>query len=101
MGVNEYIDKVNDIDNQIAELQRRRSTVIGEMVLTHHPLHAGDTAIVNVFSYKGKPMMVDSVGVYNTWNGFEWYATGRVLKKNGEPGMNEGKWIQKVACKTI
>ena len=95
-----YKDGIEAIDRAIEIRHEKRVEVLSEWVDKHHPLKIGDIVEVTGWSHKGKKMMVDQRKVV-LWtlsfkNNWEWTATGRVIKKNGEPGVHIGEWERHV-----
>ena len=95
--MNTFINEINVIDEKIKELSSDRKKLIGKWIESSHPLKIGDVVEVNGYSYQGKLMEVEKLGVeYDRFEGWTWTATGKVLKKNGEPGLNRGEWSKRV-----
>ncbi len=66
-----------------------------EMAL-NGPVKIGDIVKVTGFSHRGKKMIVDSLWIVNDWDvGIK--AKGRVLKKDGTPGLLMAHYFIEVA----
>ena len=91
-----YLAKIKKIDEEIESMQKERKALIDKWIEAEHPLKTGDNVRINEYSHTGKRMIVSSRGVEFGYFGPAWKAFGNVLKKNGEPGANSGKWSQKI-----
>lgn len=61
------------------------------------PVKIGDIVGANGYSHWGKKMIVDRVWTTNTMGRVGVQAIGRVLKKNGTPGVNKAEYFVEVA----
>lgn len=96
-SLKEDVQKLKDIKKQITDIMAQRELCAEEIVRKHAPVKIGDIVETNGYSYQGKNMIVDHVYLTEHFNGtFLWAATGRIIKNDGSPGNNNGKWSQEV-----
>jgi hypothetical protein len=60
-----------------------------DMIKLFCTIKVGDELIANE-SYKGRPIVVDKVEFFNTWQGKGFKASGRVKNKDGNLGLLVG-----------
>jgi len=90
-----YKKQLDKLRDEISALENRHEALMESWVKECHPLKEGGEVIVNDYSYNGKKMLIYHTGIEETWNGFQWFAYGKILKKDGEPGVKTGEWRQK------
>ena len=96
-SLKEDIQKLKDIKKQITDIMARRELCAEEIVRNHAPIKIGDIVEANGYSHTGKNMIVNHVYLTEHFNGtFLWAATGKIIKKDGSSGHNDGKWSQEV-----
>lgn len=87
-----YKERIEEIDQQVKELYSTKRTLMKEWVDAEHPLKIGDRVTVNGYTYRGKTMIVDELYINQGWREWEWIAKGNIIKKDGKPGLQRGKW---------
>ncbi len=60
------------------------------------PIKIGDIVDVTGYSHHGKKMIIDYLWISNGWDGVGIRARGRVLKKDGTPGLMIAKYFIEV-----
>jgi len=90
-----YRDIIERTEREIKIRQKKNEATLKKWAENLHPLKIGDIVDVTGWSHKGKKMIVDRRWVVECF-GWEWRASGRVIKKNGEPGAYVGDWTKLV-----
>lgn len=97
MSDRNYLAEIEEIDRQHKELMELRKGIINEWITAEHPLKMGDVVVCNRYSSSSKKMAVTNVQVKKDWLGFWiWLASGKILKKDGTPGLMKGEWAERV-----
>lgn len=61
----------------------------------HCEVKIGDEVLCNGHSHKGKTIVVDRVWLHDMYGGkYQFRASGKIKKKNGEIGGQVGEWYQ-------
>ena len=92
----DYGKQLDEIRNRIEALENEYAKVKMEWVRKYHPLKVGDVVEITGVAYRGKQMRVISVGIAKSIGKYVWFANGGVLKKDGTPGFQAGRWEQNV-----
>ena len=92
----EDIQKLRDIEAEITKLKKQLEIMAKAIVNSHAPVSVGDTVIVNSYSFSGKAMIVDHIYLTKHFDKLRWSAMGKVVKKDGSVGSNNGVWTQEV-----
>jgi len=87
-----YRKQIEEIRAQIEGLKNTEEALIKEWVEKEHPLKIGDIVKVTCYAFTGQKMAVTHLHVSNKWEGWEWSATGNIIKKDGTPGLRNGEW---------
>lgn len=93
--MNNYLEQIIDIETEIKELKQKLKDTKEEWCKNEHPLKIGDEVEVTGYSYKGKKMRIDHLGVIKQllWSEKHVFvATGVILKKDGSKGQQRGEW---------
>ncbi len=80
-------------------MEARRGTIarLDEEMAAVGPVKIGDIVEVTDYSYRGKKMIVDRLWITSDYSGVGVKGRGRVLKKNGTPGLMKAGYFIKVA----
>lgn len=82
---------------EVTRAAERFTAAKAVLVESDCPVKVGDIVEINGFSHRGKSILVDRVNVRNNWKTiFAFIASGKVIKKSGEPGSQRGEWTQEI-----
>jgi hypothetical protein len=88
-----YEQEIKKIETEIEALKTMRTASIRAMIKDHCQINIGDKVVINGYSYQGKTMKVESVW-FNSFgdNVANFEAAGQVIRKDGSPGEQQGRW---------
>ncbi len=97
----EYADEIQRKEDIILSLQGNRKELLDNWTRYLCPIKVGDTVKCNDYSYEGKKLIVERVYPTDRWvhaakwdEKWSWVAFGPLLKKDGTPSKNYGKYTE-------
>lgn len=91
----DYLTEIRDLQRRMDELKHEKDLLLADAVRDHHPHELNETVIVEdkwFRTYHGKAMKVVKRQLKQAYGGrFEWATEGRLINKDGRPGMRKYK----------